>query len=60
MLWAAAFFALGEVTGIYAGNLKISIVFIMLICCALFLTDNLKKTKRKRWGFEKNRNFAAE
>ena len=52
MLWAAAFFALGEVTGIYAGNLKISIVFIMLICCALFLTDNLKRIILKIFGYE--------
>ena len=34
MLWAAALFALGEVTGIYADIFKISIIFIMLICVA--------------------------
>ena len=36
MLWAAALFALGEVTGIYADIFKTSIIFIMLICVAFF------------------------
>ena len=43
LLWAVALFALGEVISIYAGSiLMVSIIFVMLICLALFMVSKFK------------------
>ena len=43
LLWAVALFALGEVISIYAGSIMmVSIIFVMLICLALFMVSKFK------------------